>query len=142
MGLDHVERVLDRRRPDERLGAERPGQSEMALAADDEGCLRDEPPRGRREAVDRRPRRCRRRRASDPSPRSRPLKRLRLLILGGTSEASALARRIAGDAGVEAILSLAGATANPAPAPIPVRIGGFGGAAGLAAYLAESASMR
>jgi precorrin-6A/cobalt-precorrin-6A reductase len=33
------------------------------------------------------------------------------------------------------VLSLAGATANPAPAPIPVRIGGFGGAVGLAAYL-------
>jgi precorrin-6A/cobalt-precorrin-6A reductase len=36
---------------------------------------------------------------------------------------------------VAAILSLAGATANPPPAPIPLRIGGFGGAAGLAAYL-------
>jgi precorrin-6A/cobalt-precorrin-6A reductase len=32
-------------------------------------------------------------------------------------------------------LSLAGATANPAPAPIPLRVGGFGGAEGLAAYL-------
>ena len=50
----------------------------------------------------------------------RPLKRLRLLIFfGGTSEASALARRIAGDAGAEAILSLAGATANPAPGADP-----------------------
>jgi precorrin-6A/cobalt-precorrin-6A reductase len=36
---------------------------------------------------------------------------------------------------VAAILSLAGATANPLPTPIPVRIGGFGGAEGLAAYL-------
>jgi precorrin-6A/cobalt-precorrin-6A reductase len=34
-----------------------------------------------------------------------------------------------------AILSLAGATANPAPTPIRQRIGGFGGAEGLAAYL-------
>jgi precorrin-6A/cobalt-precorrin-6A reductase len=34
-----------------------------------------------------------------------------------------------------ATLSLAGATASPAPAPIPQRIGGFGGASGLAAYL-------
>jgi len=34
-----------------------------------------------------------------------------------------------------AVLSLAGATANPAPAPIPQRIGGFGGPEGLAAYL-------
>ena len=36
-----------------------------------------------------------------------------------------------------AILSLAGATAYPAAAPIPQRIGGFGGADGLAAYLAD-----
>lgn len=63
------------------------------------------------------------------------MKRLRLLILGGTTEASALARRIADKPEVMAILSLAGATANPAPAPIPQRIGGFGGAEGLAAYL-------
>ena len=52
MGLDRVERVLDRRRPDERLGGQRPGEREMALAADHERRLRDEPPRGRREAVD------------------------------------------------------------------------------------------
>ena len=52
MGLDRVERVLDRRRPDERLGGQRPGEREMALAADHELGLRDEPPRGRREAVD------------------------------------------------------------------------------------------
>jgi precorrin-6A/cobalt-precorrin-6A reductase len=38
---------------------------------------------------------------------------------------------------VAAILSLAGATANPAHAPIPQRIGGFGGAEGLAAFLAR-----
>ncbi len=36
-----------------------------------------------------------------------------------------------------AILSLAGATANPTPTPIPQRIGGFGGAEGLAAFLAR-----
>ena len=34
-------------------------------------------------------------------------------------------------------MSLAGATANPAHAPIPQRIGGFGGAEGLAAFLAR-----
>jgi precorrin-6A/cobalt-precorrin-6A reductase len=34
------------------------------------------------------------------------------------------------------VLSLAGATTNPAPQPIPQRVGGFGGAEGLAAYLA------
>ena len=34
-------------------------------------------------------------------------------------------------------LSLAGRTAHPAPQPVPVRIGGFGGAEGLADYLAH-----
>ncbi len=63
------------------------------------------------------------------------MKRLRLLVLGGTTEASALARRLAGDPAVEALLSLAGATARPAPAPIPQRIGGFGGASGFANFL-------
>ena len=67
--------------------------------------------------------------------RSDLLEPLRLLVLGGTSEASALARRLAKEPGVAATLSLAGATARPAPAPIPQRIGGFGGAEGLAAYL-------
>lgn len=64
-----------------------------------------------------------------------PLTRLRLLILGGTSEASALARRLADESWAAPVLSLAGATANPAPQPIPQRVGGFGGAEGLAAYL-------
>jgi precorrin-6A/cobalt-precorrin-6A reductase len=63
------------------------------------------------------------------------VKRLRLLVLGGTTEGSSLCRRLAGEPAVDAILSLAGATAHPAPAPIPQRIGGFGGAAGLADYL-------
>jgi precorrin-6A/cobalt-precorrin-6A reductase len=60
---------------------------------------------------------------------------LRLLILGGTSQASALAEAIAGRADIEATLSLAGRTREPAPSPIPTRIGGFGGAHGLRAYL-------
>ena len=60
---------------------------------------------------------------------------MRLLILGGTAEASALAAAIAGRAGIEAILSLAGRTQRPAPLPIPTRIGGFGGVPGLRAYL-------
>ena len=60
---------------------------------------------------------------------------MRLLILGGTAEASALAAAIAGRADIEAILSLAGRTQRPAPSPIPMRIGGFGGVAGLRAYL-------
>jgi len=65
------------------------------------------------------------------------VKPLRLLILGGTSEASALARRIADEPDVAAILSLAGTTAEPAPTPVTRRIGGFGGAEGLAAFVAR-----
>ncbi len=60
---------------------------------------------------------------------------LRVLILGGTTEASALARALAGDARFDATMSLAGRTRAPVLPPIPCRIGGFGGAAGLAAYL-------
>ena len=63
------------------------------------------------------------------------MERLRLLILGGTSEANGLARRLAEESEVAPILSLAGATEKPAPSPIPQRIGGFGGVGGLAAYL-------
>ncbi len=61
--------------------------------------------------------------------------RRKLLILGGTTEGSALARALAGDARVDATLSLAGVTRAPAPSPLPLRTGGFGGAKGLAAYL-------
>jgi len=60
---------------------------------------------------------------------------LRVLILGGTTEASAIARALAGDARFDAVLSFAGRTAEPAAQPVPVRTGGFGGAQGLAAYL-------
>jgi precorrin-6A/cobalt-precorrin-6A reductase len=60
---------------------------------------------------------------------------LRLLILGGTAEASALAGAIAGRPDIDAMLSLAGRTQRPAPSPVPTRIGGFGGVAGLRAYL-------
>ncbi len=61
---------------------------------------------------------------------------MRILVLGGTTEASALARLLAGDKRFEATLSLAGRTANPRPQPIATRIGGFGGADGLAQFLA------
>jgi precorrin-6A/cobalt-precorrin-6A reductase len=60
---------------------------------------------------------------------------MRLLILGGTTEASALAATLAGRADVAAVLSLAGRTVDPAPSPIPRRIGGFGGPAALLEYL-------
>jgi len=64
-----------------------------------------------------------------------------LLILGGTGEASALARAVLarfGDA-LNLTTSLAGRTERPGPLPGRVRIGGFGGPAGLAVYLVEHA---
>ena len=60
----------------------------------------------------------------------------RILILGGTTEARRLAERLAGRHDLAVTLSLAGRTAKPATQPVPVRIGGFGGAEGLAHYLA------
>lgn len=57
-----------------------------------------------------------------------------ILILGGTAEARRLAEAL--DArGHRVVTSLAGRTAHPASLPGDVRVGGFGGAAGLAAYL-------
>ena len=58
----------------------------------------------------------------------------RVLLLGGTTEATAIARALA-SAGIDAVFSYAGRTAEPATQPLPTRIGGFGGIAGLAAYL-------
>jgi len=60
---------------------------------------------------------------------------MRILILGGTAEARHLAGLLARRAEFSTILSLAGRTAAPAGQPVPVRVGGFGGAAGLAGYL-------
>lgn len=63
---------------------------------------------------------------------------MNLLILGGPTEATALARALAGDARFSATLSLAGVTRRPAAQPIPIRVGGFGGVAGLAHYLRQT----
>ena len=60
---------------------------------------------------------------------------MRILILGGTAEARGLAQRLASRSDIAVTLSLAGRTAAPAAQPVPVRIGGFGGADGLAEYL-------
>lgn len=57
-----------------------------------------------------------------------------LLVLGGTSEATTLCQS-ARDAGVQGIVSLAGRVKQPVPQALPMRVGGFGGAAGLAAFL-------
>jgi precorrin-6A/cobalt-precorrin-6A reductase len=59
----------------------------------------------------------------------------RILILGGTTEARELAKRLAKRVEYDVVVSLAGRTKSPALQPTPVRVGGFGGAAGLADYL-------
>lgn len=60
-----------------------------------------------------------------------------LLILGGTSDATALARAIA-EADIPATLSLAGRVAHPIKSPLPQRTGGFGGPDGLASFLTDN----
>jgi len=60
---------------------------------------------------------------------------IRVLILGGTTEASDLTRLLAADPRFETTLSLAGRTANPKMQPVQTRVGGFGGPDGLAAWL-------
>jgi precorrin-6A/cobalt-precorrin-6A reductase len=58
------------------------------------------------------------------------------LILGGTAEAAALARgALARFPELRVTTALAGRVARPGPIPGQVRIGGFGGADGLAQYL-------
>ncbi|WP_127114300.1 cobalt-precorrin-6A reductase [Shimia sediminis] len=59
-----------------------------------------------------------------------------LLVLGGTTEASALARALA-EREVQATFSYAGRVDTPRPQPIPHRVGGFGGVDGLARYFAD-----
>jgi precorrin-6A/cobalt-precorrin-6A reductase len=62
----------------------------------------------------------------------------KVLILGGTGEALALAKRLAGIPEISVITSLAGRTRSPTVPPGEVRVGGFGGVEGLAAYLKEN----
>jgi precorrin-6A/cobalt-precorrin-6A reductase len=62
--------------------------------------------------------------------------RPRILLLAGTSEARALAARLAADPRRDAVASLAGRTSAPAALALPTRVGGFGGVAGLTQYLA------
>jgi precorrin-6A/cobalt-precorrin-6A reductase len=72
----------------------------------------------------------------DRRPRGRPnTGRRRLLILGGTGEATALADALSAHDGIEPITSLAGRTAAPTAPAGAVRVGGFGGVSGLLGYL-------
>ncbi|AGB23992.1 precorrin-6A reductase [Mycobacterium sp. JS623] len=61
---------------------------------------------------------------------------MRVLLLGGTSEARALAARLHPD--VDLISSLAGRVPDPALPVGEVRIGGFGGVEGLRQWLSET----
>src|ERR1700712_4557614 len=62
----------------------------------------------------------------------------RVLILGGTSEASELATQLAARDNLTVISSLAGRVSQPRlPAGI-VRVGGFGGVTGLTSYLVDA----
>jgi len=67
--------------------------------------------------------------ASDPS----------ILLLGGTADANRLAEALIERFGPRSIIfSLAGRTGTPRlPANVEIRVGGFGGASGLAAFLIE-----
>ena len=62
----------------------------------------------------------------------------RVLILGGTTESRQLAAQLATSrVKLDVVLSLAGRTREPMQYPVPLRIGGFGGARGLVDYLNE-----
>ncbi len=62
---------------------------------------------------------------------------MHILILGGTTEANELSALLAQHPHIKATLSYAGRTQNPTLPTIPCRIGGFGGVAGLAAWIRE-----
>ncbi|KMO95784.1 cobalt-precorrin-6A reductase [Streptomyces roseus] len=64
-----------------------------------------------------------------------PLPGRHVLILGGTTEARRLAEVLAGDPSCQVTTSLAGRVASPVLPPGDTRIGGFGGATGLAAWI-------
>lgn len=59
-----------------------------------------------------------------------------ILVLGGTREAREVAARLH-DGGVRVVSSLAGRVSRPAMPVGEVRVGGFGGVEGLAAYVTE-----
>ena len=59
---------------------------------------------------------------------------MRVLLLGGTTEANHLAQSLAQQE-IPALYSYAGRTSDPVAPPLPHRIGGFGGTDGLIAFL-------
>lgn len=63
------------------------------------------------------------------------MRRPRVLILGGTTEATALARALGARPDLEVTTSFAGRTRSPVAPAGRTRVGGFGGAGGLARHL-------
>jgi precorrin-6A/cobalt-precorrin-6A reductase len=61
--------------------------------------------------------------------------KLRVLVLGGTAEGRVLGERLANDSRFDVLVSFAGRTASLQRPAVPHRVGGFGGADGLAAFL-------
>ena len=61
-------------------------------------------------------------------------KPMKVLVLAGTAEARAVIDGLRSTARFDITASLAGATPNPAPLPVPTISGGFGGAEGLAVH--------
>ncbi len=60
---------------------------------------------------------------------------MRVLLLGGTTEARHMAQALA-NAGIDAVYSYAGRTDTPVDQPLPTRVGGFGGVVGLRNFIA------
>ena len=73
----------------------------------------------------------------DNSQRSTRSGVLRVLILGGTAEAAEIAARLEARSDLVAISSLAGRVSQPKVPDGLLRVGGFGGVAGLVAYLRD-----
>ena len=130
--------------PDCGLGLDGRSQGEVTRAADHEvGAVEGSDCR-RRQPGDGRPRRFRRSTAMDFRPLDMGARlvdkaHMRVLILGGTADAMVLGERLAEQAGIAVILSLAGRTQQPRAASVPMRIGGFGGLEGLKAWLTDNA---
>jgi precorrin-6A/cobalt-precorrin-6A reductase len=61
----------------------------------------------------------------------------KVLILGGTLEGRTLAERLVQEPRYDTLLSFAGRTASLQPPGVPHRVGGFGGIAGLVAFLRD-----
>ncbi|MGB7235675.1 MAG: cobalt-precorrin-6A reductase [Rhodococcus sp. (in: high G+C Gram-positive bacteria)] len=63
---------------------------------------------------------------------------MKILLLGGTTESRALAELLAADMRIEVVTSLAGRVRRPMLPGGAVRLGGFGGAEGLAGWIVDN----